>query len=145
MKSVKNDKRFLFLDDVRTPFAVANYILPIELREQYRKEPWFIVRDYTEFVNYIKIYGIPDVVSFDHDLHQDHYNEQMFINAEEYNKLYDTFQEKTGLNCVRYLLEQCINQQYCFPESFCHSMNPVGKNNILSVIKQGYEFNKIFS
>ena len=53
----------LFLDDIRHPSQVANYILPIEAREQYLKEDWVIVRNYEEFVKVIdEIKMIPNSI-----------------------------------------------------------------------------------
>ena len=42
----------LYLDDIRIP----------------QTEGWDIVRSYDDFVNWIEMNGLPDVVSFDHDL-----------------------------------------------------------------------------
>ena len=42
--------------------------------------------------------------------------------------------EKTGYVCAKWLVEYCINNDLKCPEYFCHSMNPVGKYNILGLL-----------
>ena len=46
----------LYLDDVRIP----------------QTEGWEIVRNYDDFVKWIEENGLPDIVSFDHDLAEVH-------------------------------------------------------------------------
>ena len=59
----------LFLDDFRMPKDAYNYLLqPI-----YISVNWEIVRSYDEFVKYITEHGIPEIISLDHDLADEHY------------------------------------------------------------------------
>jgi len=67
----------LFLDDYRTPSDAFSYTKD----EIYINEMWIIVRNYDQFIMAINNYGIPHIISFDHDLGADHYN----INKEKYN------------------------------------------------------------
>lgn len=62
----------LFLDDIRTPNAV--YSSPYD-------GGWTIVRGYEEFVNAIQKYGVPDIISFDHDLEIEHYGGNFSMGA----------------------------------------------------------------
>ena len=113
----------LFLDDIRHPSQVANYILPIEAREQYLKEDWVIVRNYEEFVKVIDERGLPNKVSFDHDLADIHYDPKTWTEGFVY-------QEKTGLDCAKYLIEKI---QECVEVTIIidvHSQNPIGAENI---------------
>ena len=56
--------RYIFLDDFRLPKDAYNYLLqPI-----YISVDWEIVRNYDEFVKIIIEKGIPEIISFDHDL-----------------------------------------------------------------------------
>lgn len=48
--------------------------------------------------------------------------------------------EKTGLHCAKYLVDECINHNYKLPPFLVHSMNPVGKENILSLLNQFKKF-----
>lgn len=57
-------KYYLFLDDVRRPETTIHYMgLPI-----YNESNWIIVRNYYAFITLIQKKGLPDVISFDHDL-----------------------------------------------------------------------------
>lgn len=126
MEQQQSDK-YLFLDDVRMPYEVGNYIYPVRLRPMYRQKSWKIVRDYEEFVEYIEKNGLPDVVSFDHDLADIHYDPLTWTEGFEY-------EEKTGYDCAKWLVDYCQNHNLKLPEFYCHSMNPVGKDKILKLL-----------
>lgn len=119
----------LFLDDVRMPYIVGDYIMPWKLKALYRLERWDIVRNYKEFVAFIESNGIPDVVSFDHDLADAHYDPDTW-------KEHFKYEEETGLDCAKWLIQYCKKQGKPLPVCYCHSMNPVGKENILRELKQ---------
>ena len=80
---------YLFLDDIRMPWQVGNYIYPVELRSEYRLQNWIIVRNYKEFINTINEKGFPQCISFDHDLADIHYDPNTWTESFEY-------QEETG-------------------------------------------------
>lgn len=126
----------LFLDDIREPPIVGNYIYPVELRPQYRLEKWIIVRNYNEFVSYIMSNGLPIKVSFDHDLADEHYAPEEYWD-DRYSEweLKGNFKEKTGYDCAKWLKQYCIDNNSELPLIFIHSANPVGANNIRFVFK----------
>jgi len=111
----------LYLDDVRTPFD----------------EGWTVVRNYKEFVTAIEEFGVPDLVSFDHDLAEEHmkdyflhqYNGEKFID-------YDSFKIETGRECVEYLINYCIRKNKPLKEVTVHSANELGSENIQAIVKQ---------
>lgn len=119
----------LFLDDFRMPQDAFNYTYqPIFL-----KEDWVIVRSYDEFVKYIEKHGIPETISFDHDLADAHYNFQTDIQ-------YDDYQEKTGFHCAKWLIYYCMdNNKKLPPTIMIHSMNRVGAVNIKSLFDTYYK------
>lgn len=121
----------LFLDDIRMPYEAGNYMYPVELRAIYRLEQWVIVRSYDSFVKYITTNGLPYMVSFDHDIADSHY-ESDFKNIPE---LYDTMQEKTGYDCAKWLWQKMVDEENYTVRVLCHSMNPVGRENIINVFK----------
>lgn len=134
---MSNERKHLFLDDVRMPSDAANYMRP-SMANIYRKEKWDIVRNFDQFVQYLKTHGVPYCVSFDHDLADEHYRESMYNPDGHYNKYYDdgTFKEKTGYECARILLKFCLGSKIPLPKIIiCHSMNPIGKKNIYSVFQ----------
>jgi hypothetical protein len=89
----------LYLDDIRTP----------------KTKGWDIVRSYDEFVKWIEENGLPDKVSFDHDLGE--------------------AGTKTGYDAAKWLVHYCYSNGLPFlPEYNVHSANPVGKANIESYL-----------
>jgi hypothetical protein len=111
----------LFLDDVRYPEQVTWVQLPLL--------QWTIIRNYNDFVNEIQTHGIPAFVTFDHDLAAEHYVDWEEIEPET------IFTEKTGYDCAQWLVNYCMEHHLKFPPYSVHSMNPVGKTNIISYIE----------
>lgn len=66
------------------------------------------VYDYDEFVNFINKNGVPEFISFDHDLGEG----------------------KTGFDCAKFLVEFCLDNGVSEINFQVHSQNPVGKENI---------------
>lgn len=126
----------LFLDDIRVPFDCAKYMRPDDLKYMYEDEQWDIVRTYNDFVGYIEHFGVPDLISFDHDLADEHYSPMMYDGSNVYNRLYDEFKEKTGYDCAKWLCSYCSENGLPYPTYLVHSMNPVGRDNILSVFQK---------
>jgi len=116
-------KYYLFLDDVRRPATTYSYMkLPI-----FNESNWIIVRNYYAFISIIQKKGLPEVISFDHDLMDIHYKVQDF----DYN---DENYEKTGYHCAKWLIDYCLDNNLKVPtEIIVHSMNPVGSLNIKSL------------
>jgi hypothetical protein len=114
-------KRLLFLDDIRYPIEAYRYTK----QDIFLRRDWHIVRNYEQFVNRIREKGLPEMISFDHDLADEHYLKQ------------DTseFVEKTGYDCAKWLIEYCMDNDVDLPKFYCHSMNPVGKENIERLLK----------
>lgn len=123
----------LFLDDMRVPFDCLSYMKP-NVRHIYEDDNWDVVRTYDDFVGYIGYFGLPDLISFDHDLADEHYSPAMYDGNDRYNQLYDSFKEKTGYECAKWLCEYCTDKKLPLPMYIVHSMNPTGKENILTVL-----------
>ena len=118
----------LYLDDMRTPTqTIPGY------------KPWEVVKNYDEFSKWIIKNGIPDLISFDHDLAEEHMNDynSQFIQQGYQIPEYHIYKEKTGLDCAKFLVE--YSQRMNTPIKACcvHSHNPVGARNIQSYIN-GY-------
>ena len=95
----------MFLDDIRVP--IENYDI--------------IVRSYDEAVGLVKQNGIPTFISFDHDLGCDEIGNIL----------------KSGYDFAKWLVCMDIENIYKFPDNFTfdiHSANPIGKNNIKSIL-----------
>jgi hypothetical protein len=118
-------KTALYLDDEKTPTdTIPNY------------NPWVVVRNYDEFTNHITENGIPDLISFDHDLAEEHVNDyydQLAYKGFQ-QPLYEQYTEKTGLDCANWLVIYCQNNKVNLKNCSVHSDNPIGSKNIQSLI-----------
>lgn len=76
----------LFLDDIRNPTECSLYMYKRIGKENlsYLDEDWVVVRNYSEFIGAIFDRGLPNLVSFDHDLAHEHYAPPIYWN-EKYN------------------------------------------------------------
>lgn len=129
--------KYLFLDDYRNPEDCLNYMAPrvgpdVSL---YKSQDWSIVRNYPAFVEYILKNGLPDMISFDHDLADVHYHESMYQGRKVYMKYIETTSEKTGYHCAQWLVNYCIDKNEKLPAYIVHSMNPVGAENIMHLLE----------
>jgi hypothetical protein len=132
-------KTYLFLDDIRNPEECVNYMSSrIRNSNIYTTEKWGIVRTYDEFTKWITNFGLPDVISFDHDLADEHYDPSMyFVNYDDVAK---SFKEKTGADCAKWLVNYCLDNNKKLPTFIVHSMNPVGTKNIMSYLSDFEKF-----
>ena len=114
----------LFLDDVRTS--------PADEFFGYEDIEWTIVKDHGAFCDMIEERGLPSIVSFDHDLAEEHYNPTTID--------YFNYKYETGLSSALYLIDYIINNKLEQPEIRVHSMNPEGRKNIVRCFEQsGFE------
>jgi len=114
----------LFLDDVRIPTHVTWVEIPAN-------QHYTVVRNYQEFVDIITLRGVPQFVSLDHDLADIHYGHG--LNNDEIP--YDSYEEKTGYDAAKWLVNYCMERGIKHPPYIVHSMNPIGKKNIESYIE----------
>lgn len=124
----------LFLDDIRMPKDVYEYIK----NDIYLSLNWDIVRNYNDFVQYITDTGLPDIISFDHDIADSHYTPQHLWDDYDASKKWQEEQvhtEKTGYDCAKWLVEYCLINDLDLPFCYVHSQNVVGRDNINSYIR----------
>ncbi len=98
----------MYLDDLRTPI------------EEYD----ILVRSYTEAIEIIKTNGMPNFISFDHDLGKDKNGVML----------------KSGYDLAKWIVNSDLNSIIDIPSGFkykVHSQNPVGKKNIIMLL-DGY-------
>ena len=126
----------LFLDDMRMPIGAFTYTK----NSLYRDAEWVIVRDYKSFVSCIVKRGMPDLISFDHDLADIHYKSD--LDDYEISRMDDY--EKTGYDCAKWLVNYCMDNKFIPPPYLVHSGNPVGSANIKGVIESYKKFLGIF-
>jgi hypothetical protein len=119
----------LYLDDFRDPIDSSHYLC----NSIYSSVHWEVVRNYDAFVKIIQEKGMPEIISFDHDLADEHYNPDLY-GSETYNEVYNNFVFKTGFDCAKWLIEYCMDNNKELPAVILiHSMNPAGSANIKSL------------
>ena len=105
----------LFIDDERFPVGYD----------------WEIARSSFEAKLVCIDLGMPDFISFDHDLADAHYTTMNGHTEIDYSKA----TEKTGFHCAQFLIDYCMEKGLTLPKYNVHSMNPVGKENILRLLE----------
>ena len=90
----------LFLDDERLP----------------PDDSWIVATSFNHAVKTVKVFGCPQVISFDHDLGTG----------------------KTGMDFAKWLINQALDNPDFIPDGFSysiHSANPVGAENIRGLLE----------
>lgn len=109
-------KTLLWLDDIRDPNIgdAKNFILYL-IWEFFDDAPTDViwVKTQSEFENYIKENGLPDLISFDNDL---------------------GIRNGEGYDCAKWLVDFCIDNDKELPDWYVHSANPVAKENIENLL-----------
>jgi ASC-1-like (ASCH) protein len=138
----------LFLDDLRKPEHA--YIYPkrngagLIIETQSLKhvsnvdnDNWIVVRNYDDFVKTIEEKGLPDVVSFDHDLHEEHIKHYYSVTEKTGIVEYGNLKIKTGKHCAEYFVQKY--KELCptyIPHVYVHSANRWGAQEIRKVLKE---------
>jgi len=113
----------LFLDDYRNPLEVFD-----KTKNPIYKEEWVIVKTYVEYTNIIRSRGLPEYVSFDHDLEDEHYA----IRTQEEWEIYHNREDHkpTGYDCALWLKKYCTFNNIDLPSYLIHSFSEVGSKKI---------------
>ena len=109
-------KRLLFLDDLRMPIDCVSYMHVRTAQHETYREEWIIVRSYSDFISWICENGLPDLISFDHDLGEEDKG------------------HPSGMECAKWLVEYCLDNQLKLPSWLVHSANPAGYENIKGLL-----------
>jgi len=115
-----NNRLRLYLDDIRTPVD----------------DDWIVVRNYDEFVAQLKLNGLGnfEVISLDHDLGEGAMVEYYTNVKNNYMLDYNNIEERTGMDCCRYLVSESMNEKITLPQVYIHSANPIGSANMMGYI-----------
>ena len=101
------------MDDERQPTYVKN-----NLGKLY-PENWIVIDNYFSFIKLIdENFDNIGLISFDHDI----------SSFDKNNK------EWTGKDAVDYLIQKCLDTGKPFPNFYVHTMNNVGRPNIIGAI-----------
>lgn len=102
----------MFLDDLR------------DVEQYYPGEGFVVCRTHQEAVKYVEEHGLPEFVSFDHDLGDT-----------------DNENEETGYTFCKYLIDYMMDRQIAKVFGYnVHSANPVGAKNISSYLDNAFNF-----
>jgi hypothetical protein len=117
-----------YLDDVRIPID----------------KDWVVVRNYDEFVQKINTIGLEniDLISLDHDLGDSAMNEWRHNVVKSYTINYDNITEKTGMDCVKWLVNQWLNGKPVV-DVVVHSANAIGSGNMMGYINNYRHLHKL--
>lgn len=129
---IQKDGTLLWIDDIRDPLT-GNWIA--DFAPEYfscKKIVW--VKSYEEFTRWIKFNGLPSKICFDHDLGENVAIELVAsgvekLKAREIKKL-----AKSGFDCAKWLVDYCLDNSLQLPDWNVQSANPVGKENINSLL-----------
>ena len=111
-----NAMKQLFLDDIRDPSWVYGHGADSQ---------WDVVRSFDQFQAWIQTHGLPDRVSFDHDLG----------GVDEDGNEVDPATVPTGMNCAHALVEYCLDGGFALPAFEVHSANGPGAENIRGLLE----------
>jgi hypothetical protein len=94
------------------------------------------VRNYDEFVAQLKLNGLGnfEVISLDHDLGEGAMVEYYTNVKNNYMLDYNNIEERTGMDCCRYLVSDSMNEKIPLPQVYIHSANPIGSANMMGYI-----------
>lgn len=121
---MSNNLTILWLDDVRNPYKyldkknnsntfLRNKNFYDNLKKQYNIN-FIWVKNIEQFSDYIVKHGLPEMISFDHDLGAG---------------------LPKGLDCAKWLVNYCRKTKQTLPKCFVHSANPNGQREIKNILK----------
>lgn len=126
-------KILLWLDDVRDP--IKNNIWIQHYAPEFLNDGEIVwVKSFDELEQWVYHNGLPDKISFDHDLADEHYAPQHRWNDYHDWAKSQEFKEKTGMDCAQFIVDYCLDYKKLLPKWTVHSANPSGAQNIRSLL-----------
>ena len=124
----------LFLDGKQTPINLS--------AETY--EPFIILRNGQEFVDYFAENPLPDFISVEHDLTDKHFEDFAKYQLQgdaiiSYNSYKET-KDLTGYQLIKWLIYICLKKDLKLPTINVHSRNPLGSKNIEIEVNNCYQY-----
>lgn len=124
----------LFLDDFRHPYDAFN----IWKDTDFLKLKWVIVRSHDEFIkiitNRFSDGEWPEIISFDHDLDDEHYEIGEKTGYKEFD--YSLTKIPTGFHTAQWIVNFCKENDIDLPKFKVHSQSTVGRQNITTVLEE---------
>lgn len=113
-------KKLIWLDDCRDPKDTDVDWMMFSCLGRNCQVFW--LKSYDEFTSWILKNGLPEGINFDHDL-------------SDVREI-----EKTGMDCAKWVVEYCLDNNLKFPLWYTHSANPTGRENINKYITNFIKF-----
>ena len=124
----------LYLDDCRNPLITVDGL------------PWVIARNYEEFKQALDTRGMPEFVSLDHDLYEEHMKMYFYMKANKLKTIdYSVFEHKTGLDCCKILMDFIYEVWEDFPRLGLnlHTHNKYGLQTMYDYLRKETQYLKI--
>jgi len=125
-------EKLLWLDDCRDPKDTETDWIIFSCLGRDVEIHW--VKNYEEFINYIKQNGLPDGINFDHDLGEDVAREKVKNGMSKRQARIQKRETMSGFECAKWLIDYCIDNKKELPTWSSHSANPVGRDNINNIL-----------
>lgn len=126
-------KKLLWLDDIRNP-GLADWLMCYAPQFAYGEGEVIWVKDYDGFVTYIEDNGMPDMISFDHDLGEDVAKDKVAGGMSKRQARIQKRETMSGFECAKWLVDYCLDNDTELPQFGVHSANPVGAENIRKLL-----------
>ena len=123
-------KVLIWLDDKRNPFEEdwINWLAQYSPIEKPYEVIW--VKSYEEFVAWVKSNGLFSACCFDHDLGDDIAREKVKKGMSKRQARREKKGTKTGMDCAKWLVEYCLDNNLKIPPYAIQSANTCGRDNI---------------
>lgn len=130
-------RRLLWLDDIRNPFENKEWLSfsPIGTFVEV-----FWVKNYSDFVDWISCYGLPDAICFDHDLGEDVARNKVKQGMSKRQARKEKKESRSGYDAAKWLVEYCELTNETLPLWGIQSANPIGKENIDALLSNYLKF-----
>ena len=126
-------KTLLWLDDIRDPF-VGDWLMSYAPQFSDGEGEVIWVKNFDGFVNHIRFNGLPDMISFDHDLGEDVAISKVKMGLSKRQARKEKRETKSGYDCAKWLVDYCLDKEIPIPVFGVHSANPVGAENIRGLL-----------
>lgn len=125
-------KTLIWIDDLRDPHK--GDWLPQYAPEYVDKGSVIWVKNYNDFVAWITRNGLPDMISFDHDLGEDIAMDSVSKGVNKKKARMVKREAKSGYDAAKWLVDYTIDNDMDLPMFGVHSANPVGAENIRKLL-----------
>lgn len=125
----------IFIDDDRQPVECVKLMKNrISDTSIYAQKDWIVIRTFGEFKRWVEENGLPTLISFDHDIAPKN-EDREHIDINDWFDLEEN-REWNGVDCLKIVINYCLDHNCSLPGILIHSQNPVGHDNIEADVKR---------